>query len=567
MSRLSEPRGNCSSRHHLRGSLRRSFLSLVLTLASISLVAAVPAPFQNVDHIPTINHIATYDDIAAQYGSIYKISKSCPDALVFGEPSIDERQVAFVEIASIQEDASVCSGPSPMVLVLEATVEQEGLLSALGLSGFQDALDANQDAGSLIDSSADTSMLVRWHAGESICGPVSYSSSNIYFVIREANAFRISFNRDERVDLLTFPPLLKTLLIVTPNSTVCLLADRSSNPGADAMLMSTENGESTTTTLVPFGSEAAASGPSPFSSITPATIAGGGLTSTGPTSPSEIEPTALEPLPSPSEEDLVYPSPSVLPLQPAFPDLVPSAEPEESSAGLSGNFGANGVVPGVQPFSDSTVEEAGEDQAAPTVTMGPVDADGGSACFPEQAVMTLECGEKRKMAQLAVGDRVVSGDGTASDVMLFTHSERDSMSHFVRFTTECGRSLSVSAGHYVYANGGILQAAESLGVGDELEVAGVGASRIVSVEGVYARGLYNAQTLSGVVVVDGFVASTYTRTVDPALAHGALLAPVRLLYSTSVLLAAPTARLFVHGSPTLGSLARGVDASMEHLGS
>lgn len=541
---------------------------MILTLAFVFLVAAAPAPPPKTGRLSPVNRIATYGDIPSQYGSIYKISESCPDTLVFGEPSIDERQVALVDIASIQEDSSVCSGPSPMVFVSEATVEQEGLLSALQLSGFQDALNINQNTASILNSSVETSMLVGWHADERLCGSVSYPPSTIYFVIREMSVFRISFNRGPRVDVVTIPPRLKTLLIVTQNSTVCLLADRSSNPSADATLISTENGESTTTALVPFGSEAAPSGPSPSPSITPAVVASPAQAtpvSTGPMPPQASEPTSLEPFPSPSEEDMIEPSPSNMPLQPVIPDVAPSIEPEESSGALSGESAANGAPSGIEAVPSSSMDVADDEQAAPSGVAEATDTEEGAACFPGKAQVTLECGEKRTMAQLAVGDRVVTGNGSVSDVILFTHSERDSMNRFVRLATECGRSLSVSGGHYLYVNGGMLRAAESLSVRDRLEVAGIGFSRIVAVERVYARGLYNPQTLSGSIVVDGFKASTYTTAVEPALAHCALLAPVRFVYSMSVPLAGLLARAFEHGSPVLTRLVRGGDVAVERL--
>lgn len=554
------------------GAPHSPFPSIALILASLFLATAIPVRLPNPDRLFTVNRVATYDDIPAQYGSIYKISDSCPDTLVFGQPTVDQRQVALLNLSSIQEDSSICAGSSPMVLLSEPTVEQEGLLTALQLSAFRDALNVNQNAGSLINSTSDTSMLVGWHAGDRLCGSMSYPPTTIYFVIREANEFRISLNRGSRIDSVIIPPRLKAILVITLDNTVCLLAERSSNPDADALLASTENNETTTTVLVPFGSEPAPVAPPSFPSPT-------ALTPSSSPQPSVIEPESTAPMPhmssSPaseapistsSEEEFTEPSPSSVPLQPAMPDLNASTEPEESADAFGEGAAANGVVPSDDSVPNNSIDEVGDEQPMPSEDTGSVDRDDGPACFPAHAEVTLESGEKRTMAQLTVGDRVVTADGSVSDIIFFTHSERDSMNRFVQLTTECGGSLTASPGHYVFADGGVLRAVESLAVDDSLETLAVGSSRIVDVKVVIGRGLYNPQTISGSIVVDGFKASTYTTAIDPALAHTALLAPVRYLYSLSALLTSMCARILEHGNWMLASMLPGGSVSYAWIG-
>lgn len=562
----------------LLGAPYRLFLSAALFFTSFFLATAIPAPLANLDRIFTANRVATYDDIPAQYGSIYKISDSCPNTLVLGQPTIDQRQVALLDINAIQEDSSVCAGSSPMVLVSEATVEQEGLLTALQLSAFRDALNVNQNAGSLINSTKDTSMLVGWHAGNRLCGPASYPETTIYFVIRETNDFRISFNRGSRIDFIVIPPQLKAMLIVTLDNTVCLLAERSSNPNADALLTSTENNETTTTFLVPFGSKPAPvkppSSPSP-TALTSSSSSQPSPTITpvaesepaGPMPSTSSSPVFEAPISTPSEEELFEPSPSSAPLQPPMPDLTASVEPEESGDAFGEGAAANGVVPGDDnDVPSNSIDEVDDEQPVPSEDTGSEDGDDGPACFPAHAEVTLESGEKRMMAQLAVGDRVITADGSASDIILFTHSEKDTMNRFIRFRTECGRSLTTSRGHYVFANGGMLRAAGSLAIGDSLEILAVGPSRIVDVEVVTARGLYNPQTISGSIVVDEFKASAYTTAVDPSLAHTALLAPVRYFYSLSASFTSICTGMFEHGSSMLASMVPSGSVSYVRIG-
>ena len=53
------------------------------------------------------------------------------------------------------------------------------------------------------------------------------------------------------------------------------------------------------------------------------------------------------------------------------------------------------------------------------------------------------------------------------------------------------------------------------------------------------KGLYNPLTLAGDIVVDGILASTYTKAVTPKMAHAAL-APLRMMYEIRVYLLGPS---------------------------
>jgi desert hedgehog len=164
-------------------------------------------------------------------------------------------------------------------------------------------------------------------------------------------------------------------------------------------------------------------------------------------------------------------------------------------------------------------------------TAGPVgDKKDGSKCFPAHATVTLRSGASSRMDELAVGDAVHIGNGDFSEVFMFTHKLSGALSAFRRLTSASGAGVELTDGHYIYA-GGALVRARDVAVGDELAVDGGAAlSRVVRVEVVEARGLFNPQTLHGDIVVDGVVASTYTTALEPGLAH-ALLAPLRAVYT------------------------------------
>lgn len=156
------------------------------------------------------------------------------------------------------------------------------------------------------------------------------------------------------------------------------------------------------------------------------------------------------------------------------------------------------------------------------------DAEDFFSCFPASASVVTEGGHQIRMEDLAVGDRVAVG-AVDSPVFMFTHADRDGMHPFVQLRTTSGHALSLSAGHYLYANGA-LKRADSVIVGEKLRLADGASSPVVDVRWTRERGLYNPQTLHGDIAVNGVVASTYTAAVEPKVAH-ALLAPARLAYT------------------------------------
>lgn len=163
---------------------------------------------------------------------------------------------------------------------------------------------------------------------------------------------------------------------------------------------------------------------------------------------------------------------------------------------------------------------------------GSDDDDGGSACFPAAATVTTTTRGVVSMEDLRVGDTVTAGGPGVppTDVYLFTHADAAVHAPFVALSTAGGAPpLVASAGHYVMLAGGRSVATRSVAVGDALVRADGSAVPVTGVSRVVRRGLYNPQTLSGSLVVDGYVVSTYTTAVEPSLAAAAL-APVRGLY-------------------------------------
>jgi hypothetical protein len=135
----------------------------------------------------------------------------------------------------------------------------------------------------------------------------------------------------------------------------------------------------------------------------------------------------------------------------------------------------------------------------------------------------------KRMDNLQIGDKVLAGHQTFSDVYMFSHRLSEAGAEFVRIESQNGHVLMLTPNHYLYVNGK-LAVAGTVKVGDLLTT-GQGASvEVVYVSRAWADGIYNPHTMDGDIVVNGILTSTYTSDIAPSLAHAALW-PVRMLHS------------------------------------
>lgn len=150
-------------------------------------------------------------------------------------------------------------------------------------------------------------------------------------------------------------------------------------------------------------------------------------------------------------------------------------------------------------------------------------------CFPGDALVSLEKGAQKRMDEVVVGDRVLVGDGTYSDVFAWTHQDGHAASRFyVALSTDGGHRLVATGGHYVYADGKPMQA-RHVRIGMAMRSASGSEVSVIKVERIRSKGLYNPQTVHGDIVVNGLVSTSYTAAIDPPVSH-ALLAPLRAGY-------------------------------------
>lgn len=218
------------------------------------------------------------------------------------------------------------------------------------------------------------------------------------------------------------------------------------------------------------------------------------------------------------------------------PSMSPMVSPSSSPPAQS--TGPSETVPPVLPGDEEGMESP-DTSGSPGIEGG-VDADSSeepsqspdnedAVCFPADATVQLENGAIKKMAQVAIGDRVKVSNGLYSDVFLFTHKVSTKVYSFVTLSTQSGFKLSVTSGHFIYINDR-LNAAKTATIGDTLTLADGSTDRIVKIDNEFKTGLYNPQTLHGDILVNGIRASTFTTTVASTAAQ-AMLTPLRALYS------------------------------------
>lgn len=550
---------------------------LLVALQVISWVDGLPflVPAFDRHDVPWSAHATNWTDVNTEYRLVYsnnqtsQNSPQCPNTLLFGFPGVGADEVGRLGMASISQDGYFCAGPDPLTIVRETVVRDPNGLSNLGLDQFRQDLETNRVAFALSSHGLSTDMLIGWHASFRACGAVYYPQDTFYFFIREASGFGISFPvSSDTQDVVSIPPNMQALALVPPDGPVCLLVNPFSTPDSYVTLTRVSpSGQSSPTVLVPSQDTR----PTPSSSRSPVS---------GDSSPSP--PTVQIPLPNastppqssnspPTNPSIVATSPppvtSNMPISP-----LPSASGAAFSTQPSPSFGttpalispssavpstpfptiltsySSEVLPTSVPVeSKDTVPEEDSSQSETN------EPEGNAVCFPAAAVVTLASGKEVPMHALQVGDVVLTPEGP-SPIIFFTHSLPDINYQFVRLVTTNG-SIILTAGHYVPLWRAGLRRAGNVGRGDWLLFGeNLIPFQVKAIDHVYTKGLYNPQTRAGWIIVNGFVASTYTTAIDPLLAHGPLLAPIRAIYALSPRLLEVVSDFFESGSPFLTAL-------------
>lgn len=200
---------------------------------------------------------------------------------------------------------------------------------------------------------------------------------------------------------------------------------------------------------------------------------------------------------------------------------------------------------------ETDVENGTEDEKE----NGTVDSSGGGSneCFNAAATVQLRSGRVVRMDQLNVDDEVLVEQQKYSPVFMFTHADRHVRRKFVKISFESSsftsksmdgfeinnktieRSIMATPGHVVlvvHKNGYETRwkHARDVVIGDWMLDAVGNAVQVAELITVWDNGLFNPQTNSGNIVVNGILVTTFTEAVEPMLAT-ALLAPLRWMFT------------------------------------
>ena len=157
---------------------------------------------------------------------------------------------------------------------------------------------------------------------------------------------------------------------------------------------------------------------------------------------------------------------------------------------------------------------------------GSSSSSSSSACFAGSELLTLENGATKAIADVRVGDRVLTvnakGEQVYSDVVHLPHGKNAVRATFVTLVTAAGRDVKMTANHVLPAGAcGAASlpyvSASSVVVGDCVQSVS-GRERVVSVSTTEGKGIYTAIAMEELIVVNGVVATPYGG-VNPTLAN------------------------------------------------
>lgn len=153
-------------------------------------------------------------------------------------------------------------------------------------------------------------------------------------------------------------------------------------------------------------------------------------------------------------------------------------------------------------------------------------------CFSGNVEVMVEGAGATRVGDLKIGDAVLTGDGSYSEVYSFAHFAPNELAKYLQIKAQTmDKPLEISEPHMIFkydeeSKKKTLVAAKDIKVGDAL-VTGQHAPVVVkSIRSVTRNGAYNPLTKSGDVVVNGVVASNYiilspsfAKHVSPHLQH------------------------------------------------
>ncbi|XP_062536230.1 protein hedgehog [Armigeres subalbatus] len=154
-----------------------------------------------------------------------------------------------------------------------------------------------------------------------------------------------------------------------------------------------------------------------------------------------------------------------------------------------------------------------------------------SGCFTGDSTVQTADGEKRKLSELQIGERVLSVDGTGntvySEVMMFMDRDTSQSREFVHIEADGGTQLTVTPAHLVMVwlkdDGKTLYLfADRIQEGDYILVninSVLEPRKVQRISAKLSQGVYAPLTREGTIVVDSIAASCYALIDSQTIAH------------------------------------------------
>jgi len=141
------------------------------------------------------------------------------------------------------------------------------------------------------------------------------------------------------------------------------------------------------------------------------------------------------------------------------------------------------------------------------------------ACFHGDGTLLLESGATKKFSELALGERIKTTDGQGrfsfSSVLTLPHKNNTEPAAFVALTTETGKKVDMTSDHIIPKCDEQEVTAGELVVGDCVLTAD-GKETLMEVSSTAKTGVFTAITQDKFIIVDGIVASSFSKDSDPA---------------------------------------------------
>ncbi|KAK3597702.1 hypothetical protein CHS0354_040077 [Potamilus streckersoni] len=186
--------------------------------------------------------------------------------------------------------------------------------------------------------------------------------------------------------------------------------------------------------------------------------------------------------------------------------------------------------------------------------------DSGRQCFPPDALIRLQDGTLIQLADLRVGDKILSfvshGIVEYSEVYFFAHLNPNKSSQYITISTS-DHKLKLTPDHHLYTVdiGGSINTfpARKIKVGDRIlvldeDTPSLKEEVVTNLSASIEVGIYAPITMSGTIIVDNVLASCYVDIVPPKFSHP-MLWPLRQLYRMAPSLSARINTLGKGGYP------------------